>query len=220
MKPTKLENTQFHQSATSKVNITYNTGYLAYLPKDYTLRNDWPMLVFLHGIGERGSDLDLVTLHGPPKLINEGQEFPFVVISPQCREDEWWDSAELDALMDQLVVKYNVDESRLYLTGLSMGGYGAWALATHNPNRFAALAPVCGGGNRLLSERLVNTPIWAFHGAKDPVVPLHESERMVEAINKKGGNALLTIYPDATHNSWTRTYDNPALYEWLLQQQK
>ena len=111
---------------------------------------------------------------------------------------------------------YDIDQDRVYLTGLSMGGYGTWALASKYPDRFAAIAPICGGGTMIMALGLKDMPVWAFHGAKDQVVPLAESERMVETINARGGNAKLTVYPEAGHDSWTKSYDNQELYDWLL----
>ena len=113
-----------------------------------------------------------------------------------------------------------MDTRRIYLTGLSMGGYGTWATATRYPDRFAAIAPICGGGEVLLANLLKDTPIWAFHGDADTVVPLSKSQEMVEAVNRSGGNAKLTIYPGVNHDSWTQTYNNDALYEWFLSHSK
>ena len=126
----------------------------------------------------------------------------------------------LTNLLDDIVARYDVDTDRIYLTGLSMGGYGTWALASKYPDRFAAIVPICGGGKRFMAHRIKDMPVWAFHGAKDSVVPLRESEEMVEAINARGGNAKLTIYPDAGHDSWTKSYENPELYDWLLEHRR
>jgi predicted peptidase len=123
-------------------------------------------------------------------------------------------------LLDDIVSRYNVDTERIYLTGLSMGGYGTWTLAAAYPQRFAAIAPICGGGERYMADKFKNVPVWAFHGAKDNVVPPVKSEEMVNAINARGGNARLTVYPDAAHDSWTATYDNPELYDWFLKHRK
>lgn len=196
--------------------------YLLYLPKDYGQKDSWPLLLFLHGAGERGHDLELVKKHGPPKLIQEGKDFPFIVVSPQCPKDHWWEPFELTVLLDDIVEKYHVDEDRVYLTGLSMGGFGTWALAAYSPDRFAALVPVCGGGDPILARhrQFSHIPAWVFHGAKDPVVPVERSEEMVEALKKRGGNPKLTIYPEAEHDAWTETYANPQVYEWLLQQKR
>jgi predicted peptidase len=113
-----------------------------------------------------------------------------------------------------------VDPDRVYLTGLSMGGYGTWSLAAAHPERFAAIVPICGGGNPADAAKLASLPVWVFHGAKDPTVPLERSKEMVEAIKSAGGNPRFTIYPEAGHDSWTETYNNPELYQWLLEQKK
>jgi len=122
--------------------------------------------------------------------------------------------------LDEIESKCAVDPDRVYLTGLSMGGFGTWSLACHQPKRFVAIAPICGGGQWFLADRLKNVPVWAFHGAKDSVVPLSLSEQMVEAVKRTGGKAKLTVYPEANHDSWTATYDNPKLYDWLLSHRK
>jgi predicted peptidase len=194
--------------------------YLLYLPKDYRQKDSWPLLLFLHGAGERGDDLQLVKKHGPPKLIEAGKQFPFLVVSPQCPQGRWWEPVELAALLDEIVEKYKVDKDRICVTGLSMGGFGTWALAAYQPHRFAAIAPICGGGEPLTSMVLSHVPAWVFHGAKDPVVPLARSEKMVEAMKNNGGEVKFTVYPEAGHDAWTETYANPQLYEWLLQQKR
>ena len=205
------------------VTKTLSCKYLLFLPEGYGQEEkDWPLMLFLHGAGERGSDLQKVKVHGPPKIVEKQQDFPFIVVSPQCPEGDWWDE-KLDVLtnlLDDIVARYEIDTDRIYLTGLSMGGYGTWALASKYPDRFAAIAPICGGGKRFMAYRLKDTPVWAFHGAKDRVVPLEESEEMVEAINDRGGNAKLTVYPDAGHDSWTKSYDNQELYDWLLEHRR
>jgi len=210
----------FQKEITKKVSLKY----LLYLPKGYGEKKDqkWPLMLFLHGAGERGDDINLVKKHGPPKLIDAGKEFPFIVVSPQCPTSSWWPEQvdALVALLDDVQSKYAVDSSRVYLTGLSMGGFGTWTLACRYPDRFAALAPICGGGERYLVSRLKNVPVWVFHGAKDPVVPLQSSSEMVEALKKAGGNVQFTVYPDAQHDSWTETYNNPKLYEWFLSHRK
>ena len=124
------------------------------------------------------------------------------------------------ALLDEIIEKYKVDQDRIYLTGLSMGGFGTWALAAHAPNRFAAIVPICGGGDPSRTKRIARIPAWVFHGGKDPTVPLEMSQKMVEALKKNGGDPKFTIFPDAGHDSWTQAYDTPELYEWLLQQKR
>lgn len=202
-------------------------GYLLFLPDDYEQKaaRQWPLLLFLHGSGERGTDVWKVATHGPPKSVTNSSSFPFIMIAPQCAEGQMWESEPLLGLIDEISRKYRVDATRIYVTGLSMGGYGTWNLGMKYPEKFAAIAPICGGGELisvLLSSReksaaLKTLGIWAFHGARDPVVPIDESKRMIEAVTKAGAKDVkLTIYPDAEHDSWTETYKNPQLYEWLL----
>lgn len=200
--------------------IKVTMKYLLYLPKDYDQKEAWPLMLFLHGAGERGDHLESVTKHGPPKLIAEGKHFPFIVVSPQCPKGRRWEPIELTALVDEMVQKHKADPDRIYVTGLSMGGFGTWALAAYTPNRFAAIVPICGGGEPITAKLFAYPPVWAFHGAKDTTVPLEQSEKMVEALKKSGGNAKFTVYPKAGHDSWSETYANPQVYEWLLQQKR
>jgi predicted peptidase len=200
--------------------IKVQMKYLLYLPKDYDRKESWPLLLFLHGAGERGDNLDLVKVHGPPKLIGAGKDFPFIVVSPQCPNGRWWEPLELAALLDEIVEKHKVDQDRIYVTGLSMGGFGTWSLAAYQPKRLAAIVPICGGGEPFTTRLFSHIPAWVFHGAKDSAVPLERSEKMVEALKKAGGDVKFTVYPEAGHDSWTETYNNPELYEWLLQQKR
>lgn len=219
----KLTSDQNPHSFRTEIKKTLEIDYLLYLPEDYASSDkQWPLMLFLHGAGERGDDVNEVKMHGPPKLIaEENKEFPFVIVSPQCPEGTVWTSdtqtETLDALLKYITSHYRIDEDRVYLTGLSMGGYGTWRLACDYPHRFAAIAPICGGGDPRRVENIKHLPVWVFHGAKDPVVSPEESKEMVEALKKVGGNVKFTLYPDATHNSWSKTYENPELYEWLLE---
>lgn len=210
---------QSKQQLSEEIIKPVDIDYLLYLPKGYhETEQEWPLMLFLHGAGERGNDLELVKKHGPAKLVEQGKDFPFIIVSPQCPSGQWWTEKTdaLMALLDDIESKYAVDTSRVYLTGLSMGGFGTWTLACRHPERFAAIAPICGGGDWYLADRLKDVPVWAFHGAKDTVVPIALSETMVQAVERAGGSAKLTVYPEANHDSWTATYDNPELYEWLL----
>lgn len=202
--------------------VPIELDYLLYLPDDYDQKDAWPLVVFLHGAGERGDDLEQVKKHGPPKLIEQGKSFPAIVVSPQCASGRWWRAQllELTVLVDEIVDKYKVDEGRIYLTGLSMGGFGTWALSAYTPDRFAAIMPICGGGEVLLTRPLRNVPTWVFHGARDPIVPLKRSEDMVEGLKRFKGNVNFTIYPDALHDAWTATYNNPEVWEWLFAQKR
>jgi len=203
--------------------------YLLFTPQGYDQdkKKKWPLMVFLHGAGERGTNLAKVAVHGPPKIVTNRPDFPFVLISPQCPTGEVWQKEAIMALVDETLKKYRVDPDRVYLTGLSMGGFGSWSLAASYPDRFAAVAPICGGGNVLdvllpakgKEAALKTLPIWAFHGGKDPVVKTEESQRMVDAFKRAGDNDVkLTIYPEAQHDSWTETYNNEDLYKWFLEQ--
>jgi len=212
-----------------QVTKTVRLKYLLYLPKGYgkSKRGKWPLIMFLHGMGERGEDLDLIKKHGLPKILEQTEDFEFIVVSPQCPSDTTWatETAALDALLSDVIATRAVDTRRVYLTGLSMGGYGTWHLALAYPERFAAIAPICGGAMPYVGvtdriAALKHVPVWAFHGAKDQVVPLAESAVLVSALKKCGGDVRFTIYPEAEHDSWTETYDNPELYEWFLSHKK
>lgn len=207
---------QTAQHATVRAEIDYD--YLLTLPTGYDdeAHTRWPLLVFLHGIGERGTDVARVRRIGLPKYIDAGHALPFVVVAPQCPDDEWWNLPAVEAFIADMVQRYRIDPDRVYLTGLSMGGFGAWALAARHPERYAAVIPICGGGETKWAPRLRDLPIWAFHGALDEVVPAKRSQDMVDAITAAGGSPKLTIYADAKHDSWTATYANPEIYTWLL----
>lgn len=200
---------------------TMRLRYLLFLPQGYddSPGKKWPLILFLHGVDERGDDLELVKKHGIARIVEGQPDFPFITISPQCPDGTlWWDHNHvLKAILDHVVEQHAVDERRIYLTGLSMGGYGAWSLAMAYPWRFAALAPVCGGGLPGMVPVLKDVPVWAFHGEQDPTVRLQEGQRMVDALRACGGNARFTVYPGVGHDSWTQTYANPELYQWFLQ---
>jgi predicted peptidase len=201
--------------------IKVNLDYLMYLPKDYAQKDSWPLLLFLHGSGERGDNLDLVKKHGPPKLIAAGKEFPFIVVSPQCpKYCQDWQPCELLALLDEITEKYKVDKDRVFVTGLSMGGYGTWSLAAYSPDRFAAIVPICGEGDPGWAQRISPIPVWVFHGGKDTVVPIKGDKELVAALKKAGGDVKFTVYPEAKHDSWTQAYNDPDLYKWMLAQQR
>jgi predicted peptidase len=225
--PTNQIPMRFTLKKTQEVEV----NYLLFLPRGYQENpgKQWPLILFLHGAGERGTNVWKVATHGPSKEAARRPDFPFLIVSPQCPERQVWSKDVLLALLDEVLVKYNVDRGRVYLTGLSMGGYGTWNLGLSYPERFAAIAPICGGGEMislLLSrtdkaEALKTLGIWAFHGAKDPVVKVEESQRMVDAVKRAGAQDVrFTIYPEANHDSWTETYKNPEFYDWLLQHKR
>jgi predicted peptidase len=210
-----------------RITRTVEMPYLYALPPDYEPggKKRWPLLLFLHGAGERGTDVQRVAIHGPLKLVRQGRSFPFIILAPLCPEGRRWETESLTRFLDEAVKKYAVDERRVYVTGLSMGGYGTWGLGLAQPERFAAIAPICGGGTLidiLIARRrdataLQTLPVWAFHGARDNAVPLEESERLINALRKLGAKEVkFTVYPDAGHDAWTETYNNPEFYDWLL----
>ncbi len=212
---TPLQAQQTHEKMTRTVN------YLLYLPDGYTQDSTkkWPLMLFLHGGGESGEDLEKVKKHGPPRLIEEGKKFPFIVVSPQAGQFGWI-TEDLYALLQDIKQDYRVDPERIYLTGLSMGGFGTWALAIKHPQEFAAIVPICGGGDTTDIWKLRNMPVWCFHGAKDSTVPIALDRKMVNALKPFNPSVRFTVYPDAGHDCWTTTYNNDSLYQWLLAQKK
>jgi predicted peptidase len=194
--------------------------YRVYLPSDYPNRGTrWPLVLFLHGAGERGSDLALLDRTGLTKLA-AARSLPFVLVAPQVPEDETWSTTALATLLDRLVSQFRIDPDRVYLTGLSMGGFGAWDLATTHPDRFAALVSISGGGNPVPACRLRHVSVWLVHGQQDDVIPVQESELLARRLQACGGRVRLTVYPDAGHDAWSRTYEDPAFLEWLLAQRR
>jgi len=198
--------------------VTVRLNYLLFLPEGYAENSDtkWPLMLFLHGAGERGNDVSKVKAHGPPKIVQNRKDFPFIVVSPQCPADSWWRPYELVALLDEIQKDYRVDADRVYLTGLSMGGFGTWDLASQFPRRFAAIAPICGGGNPAMVRRIKDLPVWVFHGDADRVVPVALSDEMVEKLKNAGADVKYTRYEGIDHDSWTKTYANEELYQWML----
>lgn len=202
--------------------------YLLWLPDGYDdAERPWPLIMFLHGRGERGDDVTDVARQGLPRRLADGLTLPAIVAAPQCPELSDWTLHDDDvlALVDELSATYTVDPDRVYLTGLSMGGRGAWRLAATHPERWAALATICGrrpdAVRRLPdAQPLVGMPIWVFHGAKDDVVPISESQELVDALREYGAEIRFTVYPDAGHDSWTAAYADPQLYEWLFAQKR
>lgn len=207
---------------TLAINDEQTIDYLIFLPEDYDAADKnrqkrWPLMIFLHGAGERGSDIELVKKWGPPKMVATEKSFPFVLVSPQCPLGKRWKIKHLSQLVNHIAEQHQVDKERMYVTGLSMGGYGTWNLVAAHPEKFAAAAPICGGGKVESAGRLTKLPIWAFHGNADKVVPLSSTTEMVDAIKEKGGtNIKLTVYEGVGHNSWSETYANRKLYKWLL----
>ncbi len=201
-------------------------NYRLHLPNDYDENSvqGYPMILFLHGSGERGNDINKLTRTGLTKYIETHDDFPFIVVSPQCNEKTWW-TRELDslyALVNHVKSELNVNEKRMYLTGLSMGGFGCWHFAERYPELFTAMIPIASGTEEHIGfpERvaiLKDMPIWAFHGGKDPIVPLAEVEKLRPYL---GEAFKLTVDPEGEHDVWTKAYENKEIYAWLLKHTK
>ena len=209
---------------------TVQVRYLLYLPESYGQdpQKQWPLILFLHGRGERGEDLELLKNHPLPKILEEQASFPAIVVSPQLSLKKlWWSDMidPLNVLLDQVQAKYSIDTQRIYLTGLSMGGFGTWEFALRYPARFAAIVPVSGGyreGSRAIPENicaLKDIPIWVFHGGSDTIVPSFHSEILVEALQACGNDVRFTLYADAEHeDGFLQAYAEPELFPWLFAQ--
>lgn len=203
-------------------NPRYSMGYLLYLPADYGKTTEkHPMIVFLHGGGERGKNLSRLKVHGPPMLVEKRHDLPFIVVSPQLSADNpRFDIKSLAALLDSVEERFRVDKDRVYLTGLSLGGGATWKLAAYQPDRFAAIVPICGNTDTRDAVKLNKIAVWVVHGDADPAVPYPESEQMVEALRDAGGNVKFSIFHGGGHDTWTTTYGMPEFYDWLLRQRR
>lgn len=215
----------FKTTITEDLTLTY----LLELPEGYREENSdgFPLLLFLHGMGERGNNLEMLYVNGIPKILRDGTSLPFITLMPQCPETTFWpeESKSLKLLLDDIIEKYNVDTSRIYITGLSMGGYGTYEMLTRYPDLFAAGIPICGGIGSMYARMnlpaLKDIPLWIFHGEKDDVVPVAESREIYSYLKSIGHEHIsLTLYPDLKHDSWTRTYDNDEIYDFLLKYRK
>ena len=209
-------------------------------PKDYDPKQKYPLVLFLHGAGERGDDNSKQLVHAMNDFASDEimAKYPAFVIAPQCPTGKRWvevdwsaDSHTMPAepsvplrqalqIVKDLQKEFSVDADRLYITGLSMGGYGVWDAIQRHPDLFAAAAPVCGGGDPAFAKQIARIPIWAFHGAEDTAVKPKRSREMIAAIEAAGGKPKYTEYPKVGHNSWAPTYSDPALYAWLFAQKK
>ena len=226
----KVNSTLAQTDATSgfqvagKFSTMVNLEYLIYLPKDYVQNSNkkWPLILFLHGAGERGDNVEFVHLWGPPNIAEE-KEFPFIVLSPHCPGDKSWANLLLPVkeLLDEIIIKYRVDLSRIYITGLSMGGYGTFLMMENYPEYFAAYAPITGGGNPMAVSRYANVPGWVFTGDQDNVVPPYNSRVMVDSLKAHGADVKLTIYKGLGHwLAWEPAYRESGLFDWFLTKQK
>jgi predicted peptidase len=199
--------------------------YQVRVPAGYDGSKELPLILFLHGSGEQGDDgkkQSSVGL-GPAIEMNPTAWAPYIVVLPQKPKMRggWMEHEKLMlGVVEKTKKEYKIDASRLYLTGLSMGGYGSWMLAAKHPEMWAAVAPICGGGNPADAAKLKDLPIWAFHGDQDKAVPVKKSEEMVEALKAAGGQPKLTVYPGVGHNSWDKAYRDEKLWDWFLQHRR
>ncbi len=237
------QDTEMFQDRTVTIGTT-EYHFRVFTPKGWSRRKKSPVILFLHGAGERGDDNLVQTKVGiGPAILRQQESLPFIVVLPQCPKNRWWTEPEMQAqalkALDQTVEEFNGDKSRVYLTGLSMGGYGSWVMAEGNPSKFAAIAVVCGGVRppprinvpqpadglaasadpyAAVASKVGKTPVWVFHGGADPVVPVTESRKMVEAIKSAGGSVRYNEYEGVGHNSWDKAYAEAELFPWMLTQ--
>ena len=191
--------------------------YVIRYPDGFSNEKKYPIILFLHGAGGRGDNIDKLLSNPFFVLTEKHEKFPFVCVAPLCSKNTWFDMWEhLEKLVTEISSLPFADKDRIYLMGASMGGYATWQLAMSMPEYFAAIVPICGGGMYWNAGRLVDVPVWAFHGAKDTTVLLDESVKMVEAVKHHGGEAKLTVYPENSHDAWSDTYSNPEVFDWLL----
>lgn len=207
-------------SFSTEITTAYSYGYILNKPKDLKVKK--PLLIFLHGSGEKGTDLEKVKVHGPLKYI-QTTTLDAYILAPQCPENTYWDSESLYQLIQKISKENAIDTNRIYLTGLSMGGWGAWNLAMAHPELFAALVPICGFVDRvpmIENCKIAEIPTRIFHGLLDDVVDVDYSIQIYKRLQPCSKDIELTIFDDANHDSWSRVYSDPKIYEWLFNQVK
>ncbi|QLG46653.1 carboxylesterase family protein [Costertonia aggregata] len=204
--------------------VNEDLKYYLYFPKDYEVKKDgkFPLLLFLHGGGESGAAIETIKSNGPPKLIAEGRDFPFLVLAPQNPyQKKWWNTRSVNQLLNAIIKTHRVDLDRIYITGLSRGGGAAWEMAVQYPEKFAAMAVVCGMAPVPYASWIdKDLPIWVFHGDQDESIPISESIEMVNKLKEMGRNIKFTIYEGVGHNSWETAYSDEELYIWLQNQKR
>lgn len=212
-----------YESFKLQKDIKSTLNYLVYLPQSYNRNKKWPLILSLHGSGERGNNIDDVRKWGIHKILKENDNFPFVVVSPQCPAGEIWEMQfnTLKDLLNEMENNYTINHERIYLTGYSMGGYGTWNFAILNPERFAAIVPVSGGAMSPKKALILkNLPIWAAHGDSDTAVEFEESKRIVDSLKGYNSNIIFKVYKGAGHEVCTTAYEEPELFQWLLKQKR
>lgn len=209
----------FSGKETPKSSVKYK--YLLYLPDNYNdSKNKVPLLIYLHGSSVRGSELNKIKAYGLPYLIEKGEKYDFIIVSPQCPASKSWNSENwFLPLYSELIEKYRIDTNRVYLTGMSLGGYGAWNLAMEYPDKFAAVVPLCGGGNVKKVCNINHVPVWAFHGTEDTLVSIKETEKLVNELKKCNGNVKFSRLEGKGH-SIHRVYEDRKIYNWMLKQKR
>jgi predicted peptidase len=197
--------------------------WVLFVPHGYQGDKAYPLILFLHGAGETGTDgVKQAKVGLGPAILKAEKSFPFFAVFPQSQKRTWKadsdDAARALAILDQVQKDYKIDGKRIYLTGLSMGGYGTWSLAAAHPNRWAAIAPICGGGDPTQADKIKHIPTWCFHGDADKAVKVEKSRDMIDALKKAGAMPKYSEYPGVGHNSWDKAYGTAELYDWLLKQ--
>ena|SRR5919199_1928731 len=209
-----------YAQSVSKAKGTYD--YLLFLPKDYAKQTaTYPLVIYLHGGSQKGNDLNKLKLYGLPHLVDQGTDYPFIIASPQCPDNKYWSTENwFENLYRDLRAKYRVDTNRVYVTGISMGGFGAWQVAMDYPNTFAAVIPLCGGCNDSTQIcRISHVPVWTFHGTADDQIPISETERLINRLEKCNGKAKFTRLNGEGH-SIQYLYGNKVIFDWMLQQKR
>jgi len=209
---------QWESSLPEKIDFI-NTNYLVYLPKDYNSPklSSFPLIIFLHGRNEAGEDIRKIKLHGLPKMLESDSKFPFIVISPQCPSGTIWNHTDkMHEFLDQVLRIYKIDPKRIYLTGISSGGFGTWSWAMDYPNDFAAIAPVSGTFYKDVNPGLSGMPVWIFHGLLDKDSRIHQDSLCFKQLSQNGNKVRFTVYTKGGHDVWNETYSNPELYSWFL----
>jgi len=220
----------------------HDLPYRILLPENYSKVKDYPLLVFLHGSGERGNDNTKQLAHISSNFLTEDfrKNYPAIIVFPQCAESDTWSPVDevdgkwfvgqaqnatpsmqaLTELLDELIVKYPIQRNRMYVAGLSMGGFGTMELLNRMPETFAAAVSICGGGNRRMVHKYIEVPIWLFHGAKDPVVPVDLSRELATEFNGRNMEYNYTEYPDGGHDVWNKAWDEPKLIPWIFSKKR
>ena len=231
-----LARTYIHEGTDLNYRILY--------PNNFDKNNKYPLFLFLHGAGERGDDNKKQLIHGSKLFKDKIDQYPAIVVIPQCPSNDYWANVNREetpnglkfeffddrpynpslkavvSLIDSLLAEKFIDDKRFYISGLSMGGMGVWELLRKIPDKIAAAAPICGGGSPKAASKMINIPIWALHGIKDTTVPFRHSVAMVLAVQGKGGKAKITLYPNANHNSWDPTFDDPDYLKWFFEKKR